>query len=336
MPSPESLLSPVIKSALAELNFDLEDELRRYKNKGSQNQSDILSELVIINESSDSNGSQVSSNLPDDTPSVDLFFLDDDFAASLENSLEDEFQNQLLTSELNELTEISTRAEFQKPKDKNSKESEPNLFSPLGIISMIVLLLSSAAVGYLWVDPSGLNRLIKPESNPKPTSALPLQRLELFQPNTAVIQNNINQIPFVDFAKSKPQEVSSQVLRPFLPVIGTLPSGVGRSFESPIRVIPLERVRVRPITKVENPNPVQVDKNVNEKLDENSQLETLPNLEIIPDPELSRPPERSPVINQQPNVVSGTVENNSTLESNQLKENNNPELPPAEVIPKSN
>ncbi len=42
-----------------------------------------------------------------------------------------------------------------------------SLMNPVGIISLLLLLCSSAAIGYLMVDPSGVMKLLKPEQSPK-------------------------------------------------------------------------------------------------------------------------------------------------------------------------
>ncbi len=42
-----------------------------------------------------------------------------------------------------------------------------SLMNPVGIISLLLLLCSSAAIGYLLVDPSGVMKLFKPEPRPK-------------------------------------------------------------------------------------------------------------------------------------------------------------------------
>lgn len=50
------------------------------------------------------------------------------------------------------------------PKEKSAFRS---LMNPVGIISLLLLLCSSAAIGYLMVDPSGVMKLFKPESKQK-------------------------------------------------------------------------------------------------------------------------------------------------------------------------
>ena len=53
------------------------------------------------------------------------------------------------------------------PNAPNEKSGFRSLMNPVGIISLLLLLFSSAAIGYLMVDPSGMMKLFKPESRPK-------------------------------------------------------------------------------------------------------------------------------------------------------------------------
>jgi hypothetical protein len=50
------------------------------------------------------------------------------------------------------------------PQEKNALSS---LMNPVGIISLLLLLCSSAAIGYLIVDPSGVIKIFKPDARPK-------------------------------------------------------------------------------------------------------------------------------------------------------------------------
>jgi hypothetical protein len=53
------------------------------------------------------------------------------------------------------------------PNAPTEKGGLRSLMNPVGIISLLLLLCSSAAIGYLMVDPSGMMKLFKPESRPK-------------------------------------------------------------------------------------------------------------------------------------------------------------------------
>ncbi|MBD2176574.1 hypothetical protein H6F42_06555 [Pseudanabaena sp. FACHB-1998] len=52
----------------------------------------------------------------------------------------------------------------QAPLEKSALRS---LLNPVGIISLLLLLCSSAAIGYLLVDPAGVMKLFKPDQKPK-------------------------------------------------------------------------------------------------------------------------------------------------------------------------
>ena len=53
------------------------------------------------------------------------------------------------------------------PMEPNNQSALRSLMNPVGIISLLLLLCSSAAIGYLIVDPSGVMKLFKPESRSK-------------------------------------------------------------------------------------------------------------------------------------------------------------------------
>ena len=53
------------------------------------------------------------------------------------------------------------------PSAPSEKSALRSLMNPVGIISLLLLLFSSAAIGYLLVDPSGVMKLFKPEARPK-------------------------------------------------------------------------------------------------------------------------------------------------------------------------
>jgi len=81
---------------------------------------------------------------------------DDDILQSFANDYADhsqEFANQEST--------------YSIPNAPNEKSALSSLMNPVGIISLLLLLFSSGAIGYLMVDPSGVMKLFKPESRPK-------------------------------------------------------------------------------------------------------------------------------------------------------------------------
>jgi hypothetical protein len=315
----ENMTSPLLKTALAGLSLDLEHELKRYRH----DQEFILpDQLAIVNQDSDlitgvnsdlSFNSVLDLTSDDAIPDIDTqdwelsYFFDDlssDLSTDLENTLEEEFQDQVLTREFAETsTEISSVQA-----DRNSEEAAPNLLSPIGIIAMIFLLISSATVGYLWVDPSGLNRLIKSDPNSKPTSTLParsinqsINQVELFQ-----TRDRKEPIPFVDFSFSKPSpQRLSKIMSPFLP-----PIGIGRSFEQPIRVEPEAKIKLEPVAAVNPksklPKPSDLDKaGINSKLEPEP---TLTSPEISPNSALNTPskPSSTPNSGVDSNILDAT------------------------------
>ena len=57
--------------------------------------------------------------------------------------------------------------EYVYPSPTAEKSALRSLMNPVGIISLLLLLCSSAAIGYLMVDPSGVMKLFKPEQKTK-------------------------------------------------------------------------------------------------------------------------------------------------------------------------
>ncbi len=319
---------PLIQSALADLDLDLEAELKRYR----YHYEDVLPiDLEIVDRDFDPfSNSSFSSGLDSDLeldpedknldlnsdlslPIFELSYLDDlssglsaDLSEDLENNLEEEFCDRLMPRESDKFTEDFTEEFIENTSEtalnQNPKELNPNLLSPLGIIAMILLLVSSAAVGYLLVDPSGLNRLIEQEDSNKSTSSLPnslpvslMERLELFQKTS----NKVEPVPFVDFSVNKPAKDFSKSPILNLPTL-IPPIGIGRSFEppvppiSPITVEPENRIKLAPVPDrlVNNPTinaqkltKSQIRSQKALQLDKNPNLQserTLPNQEIIP------------------------------------------------------
>ncbi|OIP70469.1 MAG: hypothetical protein AUK48_13695 [Oscillatoriales cyanobacterium CG2_30_44_21] len=93
------------------------------------------------------------------------------------------------------------------PNATNERSALRSLMNPVGIISLLLLLFSSAAIGYLMVDPSGVMKLFKPEATPKtsqdqapetsPTAELGSQL------NLSQGKNIDDSVSFVPFAKDK-------------------------------------------------------------------------------------------------------------------------------------
>ncbi|PZV14367.1 MAG: hypothetical protein DCF20_13315 [Pseudanabaena sp.] len=83
---------------------------------------------------------------------------DDDILQSFANDYADHYQEP-----------VEQEAEYPIADAPNEKSALRSLMNPVGIISLLLLLCSSAAIGYLMVDPSGVMKLFKPESPPKST-----------------------------------------------------------------------------------------------------------------------------------------------------------------------
>jgi hypothetical protein len=81
---------------------------------------------------------------------------DDDILQSFANDYADSSQDN-----------VDQDSGYPMPNAPNEKGALGSLMNPVGIISLLLLLFSSAAIGYLMVDPSGVMKLFKPESRPK-------------------------------------------------------------------------------------------------------------------------------------------------------------------------
>lgn len=81
-------------------------------------------------------------------------------------------EDQILQSFINDYAETNqdeTNQDFYPIAMPEQKSIIASLMNPVGIISLLLLLFSSAAIGYLLVDPSGVMQLFKndPKSDPK-------------------------------------------------------------------------------------------------------------------------------------------------------------------------
>ena len=74
---------------------------------------------------------------------------------------------QSFANDYSESYQDSINQESQVPIPHTEKSLFRSLMNPVGIISLLLLLFSSAAIGYLLVDPSGVMKIFKPESRPK-------------------------------------------------------------------------------------------------------------------------------------------------------------------------
>ena len=74
---------------------------------------------------------------------------------------------QSFANDYSESYQDSINQESQVPIPQTEKSLFRSLMNPVGIISLLLLLFSSAAIGYLLVDPSGVMKIFKPDSRPK-------------------------------------------------------------------------------------------------------------------------------------------------------------------------
>ena len=94
----------------------------------------------------------------------------DNFSAGTKNSEPDDddilqnFANDYANHYQNSINEDSQIPIPSAPTQRNTFRS---LMNPVGIISLLLLLCSSAAIGYLLVDPSGVMKIFKTENRPK-------------------------------------------------------------------------------------------------------------------------------------------------------------------------
>jgi hypothetical protein len=85
--------------------------------------------------------------------------------------------------------------------------------NPVGIISLLLLLCSSAAIGYLMVDPAGVMKILKPETKPK-AAQTDGKNADLGSDINLQNQQKANDtgLSFVPFAGDKPELANSKTL----------------------------------------------------------------------------------------------------------------------------
>ncbi len=95
--------------------------------------------------------------------------------------------------------------EEQVPSPIAEKNALRSLMNPVGIISLLLLLFSSAAIGYLLVDPSGVMKLFKPEQKPKAAQTDTTNEDLGSDINLQNQQKSNSSLSFVPFAGDKTQ-----------------------------------------------------------------------------------------------------------------------------------
>ncbi|NMF57593.1 SPOR domain-containing protein [Pseudanabaena yagii] len=138
-------------------------------------------------------------NSPSDAPNIEPTMAqipapDDDeilqsFANDYSNNYADNYQD-------------SVNQEYPYPAPPAEKSALRSLMNPVGIISLLLLLCSSAAIGYLMVDPSGVMKLFKPEQK---TKAAQTNNDDLGKDINLQNQQKSNDLSFVPFAGDKTQ-----------------------------------------------------------------------------------------------------------------------------------
>jgi hypothetical protein len=96
----------------------------------------------------------------------------------------------------------SVNQEYANPGPPAEKNALRSLMNPVGIISLLLLLCSSAAIGYLMVDPSGVMKLFKPEQKNK---AAQTNNDDLGKEISLQNQQKSNDLSFAPYAGDKTQ-----------------------------------------------------------------------------------------------------------------------------------
>jgi hypothetical protein len=94
----------------------------------------------------------------------------DNFAAGTKNSEPDD--DEILQNFANDYANhyqnsINDESQIPIPSAPTQRNTFRSLMNPVGIISLLLLLCSSAAIGYLLVDPSGVMKIFKTDNRPK-------------------------------------------------------------------------------------------------------------------------------------------------------------------------
>ncbi len=139
-------------------------------------------------------------NSPTDAPNIEPTMAqipapDDDeilqsFANDYANNYADNYQE-------------SDNQEYPYPAPPAEKSALRSLMNPVGIISLLLLLCSSAAIGYLMVDPSGVMKLFKPDQKTK--AAQTSSNEDLGKDINLQNPQKSNDLSFVPFAGDKTQ-----------------------------------------------------------------------------------------------------------------------------------
>ena len=156
MPNLGTVSSPSINISAAELHrykgLDLNDNLGGFDSSNNVVSNEPLAYAQNLS-SFEGDATQLDSPPMAKIPEPD----DDDILQSFANDYADHYADRDQDS-------VDQNYQSPYPQEKSALRS---LMNPVGIISLLLLLCSSAAIGYLMVDPSGVMKLFKPESRPK-------------------------------------------------------------------------------------------------------------------------------------------------------------------------
>jgi len=183
--SRSTALHSVLQTALGSLDVDLEEELARYRRQSpgrvQRSRQQAMAYVATLTKQSQATPTEPSAiaQSASDAPVEEQAFLpanmahaatQDVPAATHAGSAPDgylESSEELLRS-LEELqTPIEPPAE-QEPETTRSSKMLASLLTPLGVGSILLLILSSATLGYLVVNPSVMTRLTSPAEGDRP------------------------------------------------------------------------------------------------------------------------------------------------------------------------
>ncbi|MEA5477015.1 hypothetical protein VB774_05225 [Pseudanabaena galeata UHCC 0370] len=186
---------------------------------------------------------------------------DDDILQSFANDYADHYQES-----------VDQESAYPIPNAPPEKSALRSLMNPVGIISLLLLLCSSAAIGYLMVDPSGVMKIFKPETKPK-AAQTDGKNADLGSDINLQNQQKANDtgISFVPFAGDKPELASKVPANPAIapknPLANpsTKPSSLfapNSAFvpTTPLRTVPstsLPPISVAPLPPALAPAPVE-------------------------------------------------------------------------------
>lgn len=124
---------------------------------------------------------------------------DDDILQSFANDYAEHYQES-----------VEQESAYPIPNTTTEKSALRSLMNPVGIISLLLLLCSSAAIGYLMVDPSGVMKIFKPETKPK-AAQTDGKNADLGSDINLQNQQKANDtgLSFVPFAGDKPELANS-------------------------------------------------------------------------------------------------------------------------------